>query len=159
MAGGPSTMFSIFFISGLIQELWSRSPSIQFPAQLAVRSFKVQTIEIALHHCTILWWFNGKKAMCLKFELPKWHFLTYACNSKTFGAKSLLLKCFKRAAKWLYAKIVSGSVQMLKQWINWMFSKMHHSIWKILSVLGTNEYLERLEGKIRKCLFFYVKIF
>ena len=38
-------------------------------------------------------------------------------------------------------------------------SKMHHSIWKILFVLGANEYLERLEGKIRKCLFFYVKIF
>jgi len=26
-------------------------------------------------------------------------------------------------------------------------------------VLGSFEYLERLEGKIRKCLFFYVKIF
>ena len=25
--------------------------------------------------------------------------------------------------------------------------------------MGANEYLERLEGKIRKCLFFYVKIF
>ena len=29
---------------------------------------------------------------------------------------------------------------------------------KILFVLGSYEYLERLEGKIRKCLFFYVKI-
>ena len=38
-------------------------------------------------------------------------------------------------------------------------SKMRHSIWKILFVLGADEYLERLEGKIRKCLFFYVKIF
>ena len=38
-------------------------------------------------------------------------------------------------------------------------SKMHHSIWKILFVLGADEYLERLEGKIRKSLFFYVKIF
>ena len=38
-------------------------------------------------------------------------------------------------------------------------SKMHHSIQKILFVLGADEYLERLEGKIRKCLFFYVKIF
>ena len=36
---------------------------------------------------------------------------------------------------------------------------MHHSIWKILFVLGGYEYLERQEGKIRKCLFFYVKIF
>ena len=25
--------------------------------------------------------------------------------------------------------------------------------------MGAEEYLERLEGKIRKCLFFYVKIF
>ena len=25
--------------------------------------------------------------------------------------------------------------------------------------MGADEYLERLEGKIRKCLFFYVKIF
>ena len=36
---------------------------------------------------------------------------------------------------------------------------MNHSIWKILFVLGAYEYLERQEGKIRKCLFFYVKIF
>ena len=38
-------------------------------------------------------------------------------------------------------------------------SKMHHSIWKTIFVLGADEYLERLEVKIRKCLFFYVKIF
>ena len=25
--------------------------------------------------------------------------------------------------------------------------------------MGANEYLERLEGKIRKCLFFYIRIF
>ena len=36
---------------------------------------------------------------------------------------------------------------------------MHDSILKILLVLGADEYLERLEGKIRKWLFFYVKIF
>ena len=46
-------------------------------------------------------------------------------------------------------------------------SKMHHSIWKItflggwrlVTIRGDDEYLERLGGKIRKCLFFYVKIF
>ena len=38
-------------------------------------------------------------------------------------------------------------------------SKINNSIWNILFVLGANEYLERLEYKIRKCLFFYVKIF
>ena len=26
-------------------------------------------------------------------------------------------------------------------------------------VLGADEYLERVEGQIRKCLFFYIKIF
>ena len=36
---------------------------------------------------------------------------------------------------------------------------MHQRIWKNLFALGVDEYLERLEGKIRKCLFFYVKIF
>ena len=36
---------------------------------------------------------------------------------------------------------------------------MHDSILKILLVLGADEYLERLKGKIRKWLFFYVKIF
>ena len=30
---------------------------------------------------------------------------------------------------------------------------------KNLFVLGADEYLGRLDGKIRKCLFFYVKIF
>ena len=50
---------------------------------------------------------------------PKWHFLTrypltHACNSKNFGAKLLLLKCFECATKWLYPKNVSGSVQVLK---------------------------------------------
>ena len=36
---------------------------------------------------------------------------------------------------------------------------MHHSIQKIIFVLGADEYLERLEGKIRKRLFFYNTIF
>ena len=36
---------------------------------------------------------------------------------------------------------------------------MHHGIWKIIFVLGADEYLKRLKGKIRKYLFFYVKIF
>ena len=31
--------------------------------------------------------------------------------------------------------------------------------WKIIFVLGADEYIERLEGKITECLFFYGKIF
>jgi hypothetical protein len=34
-----------------------------------------------------------------------------------------------------------------------------NSTWKILFVFGTDEYLERLEGKIRKYLFFHVEIY
>ena len=30
---------------------------------------------------------------------------------------------------------------------------------ELLFVLGADEYLERLKGKIRKCIFFYVEIF
>jgi hypothetical protein len=50
----------------------------------------------------------------------------------------------------------------LKQWIKvneWSYLKNPSQEFKILFVLGSYEYLERLEGKIRKCLFFYVKIF
>ena len=50
-------------------------------------------------------------------KLPKWHFLTHAWNSNIFWPKLLLLKCFESAIKWLYPKSVSGSVQVLKQWI------------------------------------------
>ena len=38
-------------------------------------------------------------------------------------------------------------------------SRIPHRNWKIIFVLGADEYIERLEGKIRECLFFYVKIF
>ena len=36
---------------------------------------------------------------------------------------------------------------------------MHHSIWKIILVLGAYVYLKRQKAKIRKFIFFYVKIF
>jgi hypothetical protein len=39
-----------------------------------------------------------------------------------------------------------------------MISKIPHRNSKIIVVLGSYEYLERLEGKIRKCLFLYVEI-
>ena len=38
-------------------------------------------------------------------------------------------------------------------------SRIPHMNWKIIFVLDADEYIERLEGKIRECLFFYVKTF
>ena len=38
-------------------------------------------------------------------------------------------------------------------------SRIPYRNWKIIFVLGADKYIERLEGKIRECLFFYVKIF
>jgi hypothetical protein len=43
--------------------------------------------------------------------------------------------------------------------VNEIISKIPHRNSKIIFVLGSYEYLERLEGKIRKSLFFYAKIF
>ena len=38
-------------------------------------------------------------------------------------------------------------------------SRIPHRISKILFALGADEFLAMPEGKIRRCLFFYVKIF
>ena len=37
-------------------------------------------------------------------------------------------------------------------------SRIPHRNWKNIFVLGADEYIEILEGKIRECLFFYLKI-
>ena len=55
---------------------------------------------------------------------------------------------------WQFFRKIWNGCALLKQ-----PSKMHHSIWKFLFVLGADNYLQRLEGKIRKFLFFYIKIF
>jgi hypothetical protein len=49
----------------------------------------------------------------LSEKLPKWHFLTHACNSKKNWVKLLLLKCFKTTTNRLNPKHVSGSVHVL----------------------------------------------
>ena len=38
-------------------------------------------------------------------------------------------------------------------------SRIPHRNWKIIFVLGANEYIERLEGKVIECLFFYFRFF
>ena len=62
-----------------------------------------------------------------------------------------------------FIQIVSHAPSMfISIWINvnkWNYLKNPHRNSIILFVLGSYEYLKRLEGKIRKCLFFYAKIF
>ena len=47
-------------------------------------------------------------------------------------------------------------IQVDKKWINWIISKSDCDIGKIIFVLGSYEYLVRLEGKIRNGIFFCV---
>ena len=54
---------------------------------------------------------------------------------------------------------VSQALSMCIKVNKWNYLKNPSGIQKILFVLGSYEYLERPEGVIRKCLFFYVKIF
>ena len=63
---------------------------------------------------------------------------------KICKAKLLLVKCFE---SYFIQNMNKIPPKCLK-----------HSIWKILYVLGADEYLERLEGNIRKDLFFHIKI-
>ena len=98
----------------------------------------IQTVSFSLIY------FSAKRnwEWIIKTEWP--NVSTYFLNYM-HGLKSAILAIFQKGLGWLCLLV-------------WP-SKMHHSIWKILFVLGADEYLERLEGKIRKCLFFYVKIF
>jgi hypothetical protein len=78
-----------------------------------------------------------------------------ALQKKFFGPKFFWITCMDYKVPFLpfFRKGWDGRALLVRP------SKMHHSFWKNLFVLGADEYLERLEGKIRKCLFFYVKIF
>ena len=82
-------------------------------------------------------------------------------SKKIFLVKLLLLKGFESATKWLYPKHVSGQVLRTadKSGYIGLFQKLMIASEKKIFFLGADEYLERLEGKIRKHLFFYVQIF
>ena len=74
-------------------------------------------------------------------------------SQKIFGPNYFLWSALKVPPSYFIQNMSQALSKYLKQWINWIISKMHPSIWKILFVLGANEYLERLEGKIRQFLF------
>ena len=59
------------------------------------------------------------------------------------GLKSAIMAIFQKGLEWPFP--VSAALK--------------NAFEKFLFVLCADEYLERLEGKIRKCLFFYLEIF
>ena len=74
---------------------------------------------------------------------------------KKFGPNYFVWSALKVPPSDFIQNMSQAPSKCLKQRIK--VDKTHHSIWKLLFVLGADEYLERLEGKIRECLFFYIK--
>ena len=55
-----------------------------------------------------------------------------------------------------FNKIIQNMYQAPFKWINWIISKSDCDIWKNVFVLGSFEYLVRLEGKNRDGIFFCI---
>ena len=78
-----------------------------------------------------------------------------ALQMKSFGPKKFQISSMgKKVPFWQFFRMGWDGRALLGQ-----PSRIPHRNWKIIFVLGADEYIERLEGKIRECLFFYVKIF
>ncbi len=78
-----------------------------------------------------------------------------ALQMKSFGPKKIQISSTgKKVPFWQFFRMGWDGRALLGR-----LSRIPHRNWKILIVLGADEYIERLEGKIRECLFFYVKIF
>ena len=78
-----------------------------------------------------------------------------ALQMKSFGPKKFQISSTgKKVPFWQFFRMGWDGRALLGR-----PSRIPHRNWKIIFVLGADEYIERLEGKIRECLFFYVKIF
>ena len=78
-----------------------------------------------------------------------------ALQIKSFGSQKIQISSTsKKVPFWQFFRMGWDGRALL----GWP-SRIPHRNWKIIFVLGADEYIERLEGKIRECLFFYVKIF
>ena len=90
--------------------------------------------------------------------LTVWIYLTILCSSGEFELQSgrnlsheatLEKLCLKVLPSDFIQNMSQSPSKCLKQWINWIISKMHHSIWIFCFVLGVDEYLdwkEKLES-------------
>ena len=78
-----------------------------------------------------------------------------ALQMKSFGPKKFQISSTgKKVPFWQFFRMGWDGRALLGR-----PSRIPHRNWKIIFVLGADEYIERLEGKIRECLFFYAKIF
>jgi hypothetical protein len=74
---------------------------------------------------------------------------------KSFGIKKIQISTTgKKVPFWQFFRMGWDGHALL----GWP-SRIPHRNSKIIFALGADEYIERLESKIRECLFFYVKIF
>ena len=71
----------------------------------------------------------------------------------------VLLKCHSLTLSKKCLRLHPALSKCLSERINWIISRIPHRISKIIFVQGLYASLAMLEGKIRKCLYFYVKIF
>ena len=79
----------------------------------------------------------------------------YSFQMKSFGPKKFQIPCTDQNVPFwqFFRKGRDGRALIL-----WP-SRIPHRNPKILFALGADEFLVMLEGKIRECLFFYVKMF
>ena len=78
-----------------------------------------------------------------------------AFQMKSFGPKNFQISSMgKKVPLWQFFRMGWDGSDLLDR-----PSRIPKKKRKIIFVLGADEYVERLEGKIRECLFFYVKIF
>ena len=85
-------------------------------------------------------------------KLPRWHFFTRGWNLKFFCPNDFIWCAMKVPFCDLFQNVYQAPSMCISMWI-----KVNNRNEKILFVLGSYEYLERLEGKIGEWLFFYVK--
>ena len=122
------------------------------PSSLSIHSSAPETKIIF----QFLWRILEDQGTAIPAHSEKWHFFTCGWNLKIFGPNHFIWSAMKVPFCDFIQNVPqapSMCISMLIKWINGIISKIPHF------VLGLCEYLERLEGKIRKCLFFYFKIF
>jgi hypothetical protein len=98
---------------------------------------------------------HGRSLRHILDKHKKWHFHSTS-NEVIWPKKFQISFTGKKVTFWQFFRMGWDGRTLLSQP---QPSRIPHRNWKIIFVLAADEYIERLEGKIIECLFFYVKIF